>query len=383
MSRRDFGSLKTRGDRPGFYARVTWRGVTVEKYAGIGRDVAKSNLAKLRSKLDGGADLDRACAEAFGGAPASRLTFEGASGLFLEYRKGRVKDSTRAIDAVRLRGLCAAPFGKRYLSDLRASDFVKWIEERRKAVSVATCNRDIHAASALFKWGRRMGHVAANPIRDVEKFSEKGRERETYLAATEARALVASADAVMRPVLTTAVSTGMRQGECIRLSWRSVDFDRRTIFVEPENSKSGKGRAIKISADLFAELSALHAARSVNAAALKGDDPVFRQANGKRITKTVLKKGLARALRAEEVRKAIPAEKLPKVTFHTLRHTAASLMVAAGVPIFDVSKILGHATLAMTMRYAHFAPEAGLSAVEKLGNVLALGRNGVREALAK
>lgn len=383
MNRRDFGRLKTRGDRPGVYARVRWRGVEVEKYAGISRDVAKRNLAKLRSLLDGGADLNRACAEAFGGPPASRLTFESASALFLDYRIGRVKDSTREVDTVRLRGLCEAPFAKRYLGDLRPVDFVKWIEERRKSVSVATCNRDLHAASALFKWGKRMGHVAANPIHEVEKFSEKGRERETYLTADEARAVVNAADSVMRPVLATALSTGMRQGECIRLSWRSVDFDRRTIFVEPENSKSGKGRAIKTSADLFAVLSALHAARSVNAAAHKGDDPVFRQANGKRITKTVLKKGLARTLRADAVRKAIPADKLPKTTFHTLRHTAASLMVAAGVPVFDVSKVLGHATLAMTMRYAHFAQEAGLSAVEKLGNALALGRKDAREALAE
>jgi integrase len=67
----------------------------------------------------------------------------------------------------------------------------------------------------------------------------------------------------------------------------------------------------------------------------------------------------------------IPLDKRPKVTLHTLRHTAASLMVATGVPLYDVAKILGHSTLAVTMRYAHFAPKAARSAIDRLGGALA------------
>ena len=68
----------------------------------------------------------------------------------------------------------------------------------------------------------------------------------------------------------------------------------------------------------------------------------------------------------------VPAHKKPKVTTHVLRHTAASLMVAAGVPMFDVAKVLGHETIQATMRYAHFAPEAGKAAVEALDKILDL-----------
>ena len=55
----------------------------------------------------------------------------------------------------------------------------------------------------------------------------------------------------------------------------------------------------------------------------------------------------------------LPVVKRQALRFHDLRHTAASLMVGGGVPIFDVAKILGHSTVGVTMRYAHFAPEAG------------------------
>ena len=61
---------------------------------------------------------------------------------------------------------------------------------------------------------------------------------------------------------------------------------------------------------------------------------------------------------------------MANVTFHTLRHTAASLMVQNGASIFDVTKILGHSTTAVTMRYAHFALDAARGAVDRLGDAL-------------
>jgi integrase len=64
---------------------------------------------------------------------------------------------------------------------------------------------------------------------------------------------------------------------------------------------------------------------------------------------------------------------------HTLRHKAASLMVAGGRPIFDVAKILGHQDVKITMRYAHFAPEAGRDTIDTLGEMLGLSR-GIRDS---
>ena len=68
--------------------------------------------------------------------------------------------------------------------------------------------------------------------------------------------------------------------------------------------------------------------------------------------------------------KAVADSKLEGVTFHTLRHTAASHMVTNGVDLLTVMKILRHKDYATTLRYAHLAPGHKQAAVNTLGDVL-------------
>lgn len=65
-------------------------------------------------------------------------------------------------------------------------------------------------------------------------------------------------------------------------------------------------------------------------------------------------------------RKACTKAAIENFRFHDLRHTAASYMVMAGVPIKTVGEILGHKSMAMTERYAHLSPEHKRKAVNLL-----------------
>jgi len=62
---------------------------------------------------------------------------------------------------------------------------------------------------------------------------------------------------------------------------------------------------------------------------------------------------------------AVDAAKLDDVNFHTLRHTFASWAVMRGVSLKELQELLGHASLTMTMRYAHLAPERLRTAVTR------------------
>lgn len=336
-----------------------------------------------------GHSIEVVLAEVFGDTHGSRLTFRDAVPQYLAYAESRKKPSTLAGDRWRLGMMMRAPWAGEFLTSLRTETLTKWATERTatlrapsgepsapsvdgsaprrrpRAISGATVNRDLNLGSALFRWAQSIGYVSENPFRQVPKFSEKGRAREVFLTAAESRALMDSGSPFVRPVLVAALSTGMRRGELLALRWRAVDLDRRSVRVEAETEKTGRGRSVPMTALLHGTLTALKDERSV--LALSGADAVFRCADGSPLTIKVLRLAFSSAVRACE---AIPLDKRARLRFHDLRHTAASLMVAAGVPIFDIAKTLGHSSVAVTMRYAHFAPEAGRSAVDRLGEAL-------------
>ncbi len=63
-----------------------------------------------------------------------------------------------------------------------------------------------------------------------------------------------------------------------------------------------------------------------------------------------------------------------KITFHSCRHTCASWLVMAGVPLYTVQKILGHSTIAVTERYAHLAPKEFRAAANLMEKGIAASR---------
>ena len=234
-------------------------------------------------------------------------------------------------------------------------------------VKPATVNREASIIGALFKWAASRNYVAENPTRNLLKPSEKGNARELYLTADETAALVASAPEPFRSVLLCGLHTGMRRGEILWLRWTDVDLDASTIRVSAAASKTREGRTIPLTAPLRALMRLLRTMRPNIA-----NGYVFApEARTRDQRAWVVTQGLRRTKSAAREGKSIPADKLDGLRFHDIRHTAASLMVAQGVPLFDVGKVLGHKSAQTTLRYAHFAPKAGRAAIDALERALA------------
>lgn len=362
MNRRQFGSIETRGGRPGFYVRFRWRGRRFQRYGGMTAAIALKRLSTLQSMLEGGIDVDAAFAQVFRNAAVSQMTFRDAVSPYLAFAATRKKPSTICTDTQRLAFISKASWARLPLGEVRVRDLEQWAQSRLGPNTAGpTVNRDLNLASALFKWAVRMGHVADNPVRRVERFSEKGRARELWLDADEATALIQACDPYFRPVVLAAVRTGMRLGELLSLTWRAVDLKRNEITVEAQHEKTSRGRVIPIGPVLRQVLVDLRAARS--APTSDGSDRVFRSRTGQPLTEGARRHAYEAAVRRA---KSIPEHKRSRLTFHALRHTAASLMTQQGVPPLELMKIMGWKTLSMVARYAHLAPGAGRSAIEKL-----------------
>ncbi|MGD8457029.1 MAG: site-specific integrase [Anaerolineales bacterium] len=159
-----------------------------------------------------------------------------------------------------------------------------------------------------------------------------------------------------------AISTGMRQGEILGLQWKDIDWERMTIHIRrqlrnvyggglefaPPKSKAGI-RKVKVGTQVMGimEEQKLRVAKMAfkNTEKWQDQDLVFPGKTGK---------PLAHSYVTTLLQKLLSDAGLPKIRFHDLRHTAASLMLNSGVPVLVVSKRLGHAKPSITLDvYGH------------------------------
>ena len=170
---------------------------------------------------------------------------------------------------------------------------------------------------------------------------------------------------------------GLRRGEVLGLRWQDIDFDAGTIHVEQQVQRVGgemhigpvKTRAghrklplLKLARQALEAQSATQARyRATMGSAWPDTDLVFTTRTGRPIEPRNLVRSFRRICEANHLR-------LTKV--HHLRHTAASLLKALGVPARDAQIILGHSRLAITLEvYTHTDDEAQLDALTRLHNL--------------
>jgi integrase len=263
---------------------------------------------------------------------------------YLAYSEANKRSARR--DRFLLKQLLAS-FGQKRLKEISPWLIEQHKARRRREVAPASVNRELACLKHLFSLAIQWGKAQGNPVKAV-KFFREDNQVERILTSDEEARLLGAANARLRPVLILALNTGIRLGECLALRWEHVDFDRGALRVA--HSKSGKSRNIPMNRAVVQMLLALRAAGS-------RDGPVFQVA-GRPV------RSVQRAFRL-----ARRDADLRDVRFHDLRHTFATRLVTAGVDIVTVSKLLGHSTLAMTMRYAHPAPEDLRRAVLKLEDV--------------
>ena len=152
------------------------------------------------------------------------------------------------------------------------------------------------------------------------------------------------------PLVLLAMNTGLRRGELLQLRWRDLDLQRRILTVRGERAKTRQTRHVPLNSV---------ATRVLKAWRPTVLDPEWCVFGGP--TETTPLGTVKKAWRG-----VLKAATVTSFRFHDLRHTFASKLVMAGVDLNTVRELLGHKSIAMTLRYAHLAPEHKAAAVETL-----------------
>ena len=219
----------------------------------------------------------------------------------------------------------------------------------------------------------RWGYMTKNPADDVDPPKVHTGEV-TPLTREEARGfLEAVRGDRLEALYVAALHTGLRQGELLALRWEDLDLEARTLQVRrtvtkdggklavgPTKTAKGRRRTVKLTADAVASLRG-HLARQLEEIDGLGDSfqdrgLVFCTSRGTFINPTNLRKRSFAPLLARAG--------LAHMTFHQLRHTAATILLLKNVNPKIVSEMLGHASIAITLdTYSHILPNMQDSAV--------------------
>lgn len=291
-------------------------------------DLAKERVRKVLKRV-------------FGIRSVKDIAFWVLMEKYAEYCESNNRPSTYAKKRFNIANL-VEHFGNVPVGSITPEQIEAYKRKRLKVVKPATVNRDLAALKHALRLAVKWGYLEVSPADQVSGLKEPpGRVR--YLTREEAARLTESCSKWLRPLVVAALHTGMRQGELLALEWDDVDMRRRQIRIP--DSKTGDARVVPVNELLYNILSGLG----------PKEGNVFKNRRGKGYSwiNSAFKNALARA-------------GIKDFRFHDLRHTFASWLAMAGVPLSTIGRLLGQKTPQMTMRYAHLAPDYLADTVEVL-----------------
>jgi integrase len=360
------GSLRHEDPISGATKRTTVYGTSEREVVG--------KLREIRKRLDAGTPAKDA-----GVALDTYATRWIGSTLAASDRKASTRQLYAGLTRTHIIGSDIGKLGLKKISPPAVERFV--LALRKSGKSESTVRQVYTIGRAILDAAVRDGLIARNPFAVVKRPKVTAKES-TYLSPTELSALLESAKGSRyRPVFELLANTGMRRGEAMALRWSDVDLtnhlarvrgtltrvDGELVVTPPKSARSH--RTIPLSAGALAVLKLIkvrqaHERLHAGSAWVDTGYVFTTEAGGPCDPRN--------ALRALKV--AATKAKLEGVGLHTLRHSAASVMLSNGVPLKVVSELLGHSGISITADvYGHVSPDVSRSAVDVLGAALADG----------
>ncbi len=317
---------------------------------------------------------------------------------------GRVRTKFRYGELLRLHIL--PELGQRSLKSLDSDDVLAlMVRKREEGLAAGTVNHMRSLLRAMLrdalrarKGDRNKYGVFSNAAADAKKLPDNADERKSLSVEQASDFLTLATTHPDGPIWTVAVLTGLRQSELLGLCWSDVDLEdcarssvkvRRSLHRDPEThfwrieapkSKLGR-RTVDLAPDAC---EALRRQRSMQAAAHLaagkrwkpirlldldgtniGEDLIFTNLTGGPLLGSVVTK---------RFQVAIAAAGLPAINFHSLRHTAISLLLDLHRSVKEVQLIAGHANPATTLGYAHIQDSEKRKGINELNEALRRGR---------
>jgi integrase len=260
--------------------------------------------------------------------------------------------------------------GRIRLTDLDRDDIAWLVADMRKAGLAPWSVRGVWTPlKNVLDYAAQRGAIPLNPMSLVGRRERPAVGRGDYriLSSAEIEALIAAADPRYRAIIATGVFAGPRISEALALVWEDIDFDGGFVRIRYQLDRRTRERVeLKTKGSrrdvvLMPSLARVLREHRLASPFSNDKDPVFVSSVGTALSdRNVAQRGLAPAV----ARAGLDEPDKLRVKFHDLRRTFASLLIAQGEDVVQVSRQLGHSSPKVTLDvYAHLF-DAARHAVE-------------------
>lgn len=319
-----------------YWSNIRLNGKRIRRPLGTDARLAEAELALMRTKRDG---------QRYG-TQIREVSWTDFKKEYLEFSRAKPRATHRREKAAIAALEDFFPITRLHQITVELLD--KWKARRKnKGIGVATINRDLGAIRTMLKRAVSWKYAEDLDWSEVGTYREL-RGRPKFYTVAELKALLGVSHGHWRTVVLLGARAGLRRAEIFWLAWSDIDLKRRMLAVQvkPDHGwapKDYEPRDIPLSDDLYAHLARLPRSGPW----ILGHRPKNEDVITAYVCKLARKVGLHGSP-------------------HALRHTFASHLAQAGVPIAEIQKLMGHSDIRTTMIYAHLLPSNLTSAVSRL-----------------
>jgi len=266
--------------------------------------------------------------------------------LYLNYSQLHKKDHKHDISKA---NTIKSFFGNKNLDEIMTKDvesFITYLRDTKK-FSNATINRYLSALKKIYNIAISNEMVTKSPCKNIKQLKEDN-HKIRYLSTEEEKRLFTEIPERIKPIIITALHTGLRRSNILYLKWENIDFDFNYIEILKQDNKGHKVIKIPISDTLLNVLNNIE----------KTSEYVFVNPKTNKPYNNINK----------SFKNACQRAGLKDFRFHDLRHTVATRLVEKGVDIRTVQEIMAHSSIVTTQRYMHPTPKRKIEAISILNS---------------
>ena len=258
----------------------------------------------------------------------------------------------------------------RDLSTLQTSDIAAFRDHEAKERSISSANLSVKVLRVCLGEAVRRGLLARNPAANVKMLKSSKESKRRAFTLSEIKRILKACNIEWRGLVLFGLYLGQRLGDLAKLTWRSVNFETGEIAFTAH--KTGRRIVLPLVQPLSDYLTSLPGSDNPNAYIFPNAAKHKRTASlSNQFREILVEAGLVEPRKYEKTgckgrtHSRVPSE----ISFHSLRHSAVTMLKASGLSDVFAREIVGHETAAISRQYTHLSTDDLRNAMQRLPDV--------------